>query len=51
MIYLAIYTKNQRGDYIFQFQRWGLKNVEKNKKIASHQCSWIKRLYEDSFYE
>ena len=26
-------------------------NVDLNKKIASLQCSWIKRLYEDSLYE
>ena len=29
----------------------GLKNVDINKKIASLQCSWIKRLYDDSFHE
>ena len=29
----------------------GLKNVDINKKIASLQCSWIKRLYGDSFHK
>ena len=29
----------------------GLKNVDINKKIASLQCSWIKRLYDDSFHK
>ena len=29
------------------FKDGGLKNVDINKKIASVQCSWIKRLYHD----
>ena len=29
----------------------GLKNVDIRKKIISLQCSWIKRLYDDSFHE
>ena len=29
----------------------GLKNVNIRKKIISLQCSWIKRLYDDSFHE
>ena len=33
------------------FKDKGLKNVDINRKIASHQCSWIKRLYDDSFHE
>ena len=33
------------------FKDGGLKNVDINKKIASRQCSWIKRLYDDSFHE
>ena len=33
------------------FKNGGLKNVDINKKIASLQCSWIKRLYDDSFHE
>ena len=28
-----------------------LKNVDMNKKIASLQCSWIKRIYDGSFHE
>ena len=28
-----------------------LKNVDIQKKIISLQCSWVKRLYDDSFYE
>ena len=28
-----------------------LTNVDKNTKIASLQCPWVKRLYEDSFHE
>ena len=35
----------------FDFKHGGLKNVHINKKIASLQCSWIERLYDDSFYE
>ena len=33
------------------FKDRGLKNVDINKKIASLQCAWIKRLYDDSFHE
>ena len=33
------------------FKDGGLKNVDINKKIASLQCSWIKRLKDDSFHE
>ena len=33
------------------FRYGGLKNVDINKKIARLQCSWIKRLYDDSFHE
>ena len=33
------------------FKDGDLKNVDINKKIASLQCSWIKRLYDDSFHE
>ena len=33
------------------FKDGDLKNVDINKKIAIFQCSWIKRLYDDSFYE
>ena len=29
----------------------GLKNVDLRKKIISLHCSWIKRLYDDSFHE
>ena len=28
-----------------------LRNVDINTKFASYQCSWIKRLYDDSFHE
>ena len=33
------------------FKDGSLKNVVINKKIASSQCSWIKRIYDDSFHE
>ena len=33
------------------FSIGGLTKVDINTKIASFQCSWIKRLYDDSFYE
>ena len=33
------------------FEEGGLKNVDINSKIASFQCSWIKRLYDDKFHE
>ena len=33
------------------FATSGLRNAHINKKIASLQCSWIKRLYDDSFHE
>ena len=29
----------------------GLKNVDIRKKIISLQCSWIKKLYDDTFHE
>ena len=34
-----------------QYQRQGLTSVDINKKIASLQYSWIKRLYDDSSHE
>ena len=33
------------------FEEGGLKNVDISSKIASLQFSWIKRLYDDKFYE
>ena len=33
------------------FEEGGLKNVDINSKIASLQCSWVKRLYDDKFHE
>ena len=33
------------------FEEGGLKNVDIISKIASLQCSWIKRLYDDKFDE
>ena len=33
------------------FEEDGLKNVDINSKIASLQCSWVKRLYDDKFHE
>ena len=33
------------------FKQGGLKNVNILKKIISLQCSWVKRLYDDSFHE
>ena len=33
------------------FKHVGLKNVDIHKKIISLQCSWARRLYDDSFHE
>ena len=33
------------------FKDGSLKNVDITQKIASLQCSWIKILYDESFYE
>ena len=33
------------------FEKGGLKNFDINSKIASLQCSWVKRLYDDKFDE
>ena len=33
------------------FAQGGLKNVDIISKIATLQCSWIKRLYDDKFHE
>ena len=33
------------------FEKSSLKNVDIDSKIASLQCSWIKRLYDDEFHE
>ena len=33
------------------FKDRGFKNVDINKKIASLQSSWIKRLFDNSFHE
>ena len=33
-----------------KYEQGGLKNVDIFSKITSLQCSWVKRLYDDSFY-
>ena len=33
-----------------EYEQGGLKNVHIFFKITSLQCSWVKRLYHDSFY-
>ena len=33
------------------FKHGGLKNVNTQKKIISLQCSWVRKLYDDSFHE
>ena len=33
------------------FKHGGLKNVNIQKKIIRLQCSWVRRLYDDSFHE
>ena len=33
------------------FKYGGLKNVNVQKKITNLQCSWVRRLYDDSFHE
>ena len=33
------------------FKHGGLKNVNIQKKTISLQCSWVRRLYDDSFHE
>ena len=33
------------------FEEGGLKNDDINSKIASLQCSWTKRLFDDKFHE
>ena len=43
--------KINHGTLCNSFAASGLTNVDINIKIASLQCSWIKRLYEDSFHE
>ena len=34
-----------------RMQRWWSKKINILKKIISLQCSWVKRLYDDSFLE
>ena len=34
-----------------RMQRWWSKKINILKKIISLQCSWVKRLYDDSFIE
>ena len=33
------------------YQKGGIKNVDLRNKIISMQCLWIKRLFEDYFYD
>ena len=33
-----------------EYEQGGLKNVDIFSKITSLQCSWVKRLYDDSFH-
>ena len=37
--------------YVILFATAGLRNVNINAKVASLQCYWINRLYDDSFHE
>ena len=43
--------KNKHSTLHNSFATGGLRNVNRNIKIASLQCSWIKQLYDDSFHE
>ena len=43
--------KIKNGTLCSDFKHGGLKNVNINKKIISLQCSWMRRLYNDSFHE
>ena len=33
------------------FETGGLKNIDINLKVISLQCSWVKKLYDENFYE
>ena len=45
-------TSKIKHDTLCNDYKYGrLKNVDIRKKIISLQCSWIKRLYDDSFHE
>ena len=33
------------------YKKGGIKNVDFRNKIASMQCSWVKRLFEDDFHD
>ena len=44
-------SKIKRNTLCNDYKDGGLKNVDIREKIISLQCSWIKRLYDDSFHE
>ena len=41
--------KIKHETYCNSFEEGGLKNVDINSKVASVQCSWVKRLYDDLY--
>ena len=43
--------KKKKKNLCYDFKHGGLKNVNIQKKKISLQCSWVRRLYDDSFHE
>ena len=46
-----IFPKVKHETISKDFQYGGLKNVDIKPKIISLQCSWVKKLYDESFHE
>ena len=44
-------SKNQKKHLCNKYENSGLKNVDIFTKVASLQCSWIKRLFDNNFNE
>ena len=51
LIWNNLTPKIKYGTPSNSFIEGGLKNVDINSTIASLQCLWIKRLYDDKFHE
>ena len=50
-IWNILTPKIKHETFCNSFEEDGLKNVDINSKIASLQCSWVKRLYDDKLHE
>ena len=44
-------TKLKHSTLYYGYENGAIKNVDLKNKITSMQCSWVKRLFKDDFYD